>query len=115
MEAVAPTRASALRSCSGRRRTDRSQEWGGRAAEKAPPQGQSWQVRVGEPTAPEVGRETTRLGHPLAPAVNTWKHCSREHTRQVVRDSDTPRHRQYPLPGTSRQTVKSTQDSPTDT
>lgn len=49
MEAVAPTRASALRSCSGRRRTDRSQEWGGRAAVKAPPQGQSWQVRVGEP------------------------------------------------------------------
>lgn len=29
MEAVAPTRAGALRGCSGRRRTDRSQDWGG--------------------------------------------------------------------------------------
>lgn len=28
MEAVAPTRAGALRGCSGRRRTDRSQDWG---------------------------------------------------------------------------------------
>lgn len=29
MEAVAPTRASALRGCSGHSRTDRSQEWRG--------------------------------------------------------------------------------------
>lgn len=28
MEAVAPTQAGALRACSGRRRTDRSQNWG---------------------------------------------------------------------------------------
>lgn len=37
MEAVAPTWASALKGCSGRRRTDRSQDC--RAAEKDPQRG----------------------------------------------------------------------------
>lgn len=79
-------------------------------------EGQFWQAQVGEPKAAGGGGETTRLGHPPPPSGN--KHLKTlflEHTRQAVYDSNAPSHRQYPLPGTSRQTTKPTQDSPTDT
>lgn len=72
MEAATPTRAGALRGCSGRRWTDRSQDWGGGVQLKRTlTEGQFWQAQVGEPKAAGGGSETTHLGHPPSLAINT--------------------------------------------